>query len=269
MKPYTPPKPNKKKAGLPGDKRALPMSQPATPVIILAPAVDWSVSIKDSSLPKKAERPAGVIRVGTTTTARLSGLPATSSLEIRIFGLPHYHVDDAMKKATKALTEINIRDGKALAPTDPKYIEDPLARFIIAIGEPFLTVGTHQCFVKIRFTDGSWQSSVATLEAMEIPRMALIENHYEAYWSSAHRIDKRCFGMFYFTLEPGKLDSLDPSTAGEYVSTLCEESGHPLVGHFGDFKRDRKDKKRLSKTVKFARQWRLSRRLEAERLHYK
>ncbi len=125
-KPCTPSKPNKSKAGLAGIKNpVLPVTsaQPSSklPVKPAAP-VDWVATAKKPVSPKKAERPDNNIR--RDDASRLTGFPTTSSLELRIFGLPHFHADDAVNKATKALENINKRNGKLLSDNDPAFVPD-------------------------------------------------------------------------------------------------------------------------------------------------
>ncbi|CAD6590146.1 MAG: hypothetical protein TREMPRED_005622 [Tremellales sp. Tagirdzhanova-0007] len=89
-KPYQAPKPNRAKAGLTGIKN--PITPPKPMVTQISPPTDWVASAK-STPSKRAERPETVIH--RIDASRLDGLPTTSSLEIRIFGLPHFHADDA------------------------------------------------------------------------------------------------------------------------------------------------------------------------------
>ncbi len=45
---------------------------------------------------------------------------------------------------------------------------------------------------------------------------------------------------------------MDSNAAGDWAFQLCEDKGHRVVGHYGDFRQNRIKNQRLNKTIKFA-----------------
>lgn len=185
-----------------------PSSLPARP-----PSIDWRAIAKNEVT--TAAEPTRRRIDPQPRYPKVQGTPESSSIELRVFGLPDHDENSAVEYLRSRLNSI------------PESDVDDLS---LSSGNDS---GMFPSTVKIRWATHKWLCPDLNLaEGLNRVRRKLLAHGFEAYWSCARDHDKRTRGSFTFSIKNAGGEALTDKLAVGVVEDYCERQGHPTLNAF-------------------------------------